>query len=761
MSRANSSSRLKPAIPAMGGAFRKVRPDLIVVGLLALLCLLLFWRLITPNPADRGSFPPGDFTDQFYSFGVYEAGRLLRGHWPLWSPYTYSGHPFLADIQSAIFYPISLLTILISAPVGFSVLALEVEAVFHFFLASLFTYCFAKRLLHNRYAALTSALVFAYGGYLTSYPSQQLAILEVDVWLPLILLLLDIGWERWPEGGNLHFVGAGLIFGIAILAGHPQSAMYVLYVSLIYSLFKAHCCGVGLSQSLGVVFLFLLLGFGLAAVQLVPSLEFMRLSTRAQSSYQELSSGLPFQDVLHLILPSSAFVVSAWNSTYIGIFPLLLVLMAVFLRRERETIFWGLLALGAWLLSFGGNTFFYVPFYLLVPGFGLFRSQERAIYVFNFAMAVLSGYGATLLGKAMPKSLKGRFRSFCRFVFYSWLGALLLAALCYHGWLGDDLDHGSAYRFLLDRVAFLAVLLLFSLAMFLVRLRRLLQERWLMILVLTLIVFDLFTVNWRNNFAQIKPEEHDRPGPLIELLQQDEGTFRVYNEWRLPGNYGLLYGVEDIWGSSPLRLRRYDQFVSQLPEGRVWELLNVKYVVTWRQELAQKAKLLYQEPVGEETAYLHRLADLAPRAYIVHQAQVVRDEEEMLSLLGASDFDPQQVVILEEEPGLKLPQAMIEGSRVRVVERESERMLLEADLADNGLLVLSEVHYPGWRAYVDRQEAKVHLADYVLRGVALKKGKHRVELIYDPLSLKVGALLSLITLLASFVYFVIGALRLR
>ena len=147
--------------------------DLGIVLLLAGLCLLFFWRIVTPNLANRGSFPEGDFADQFYAFGVYEAQRLFNGQLPLWNPYTFSGHPFLADIQSAIFYPLSLITLLLSLPWGFSLFALELEAIFHFFLAGLFTYLLARRLLRDRHAALISSLVFTFGGYLTFIPASN------------------------------------------------------------------------------------------------------------------------------------------------------------------------------------------------------------------------------------------------------------------------------------------------------------------------------------------------------------------------------------------------------------------------------------------------------------------------------------------------------------------------------------------------------------------------------------------------------------
>src|SRR5581483_9505855 len=187
------------------------RTDIALLLLLAGLVALFFWRVLTPNPADRAQFPPGDFTDQFYAFRLYEMRSLAAGRIPLWSENFNSGHPFLADIQSAVFYPPALANVLLNSTLfnSFSLFALELEALLHFYLAGAFTYLFARRVLLRsvgdsvqpattplspitivRISAFTAALVFTFGGYLTSYPSLQLAILETAVWLPLALYLL-------------------------------------------------------------------------------------------------------------------------------------------------------------------------------------------------------------------------------------------------------------------------------------------------------------------------------------------------------------------------------------------------------------------------------------------------------------------------------------------------------------------------------------------------------------------------------------------
>ncbi|MEM7345976.1 MAG: hypothetical protein AAF485_17185, partial [Chloroflexota bacterium] len=166
------------------------RSDWLIVLLFAILVSLFYWRILTPNLADRQSFPPGDFHAQFWAFSTLEVRGLSAGRLPLWNPYTFAGAPFWADVQAAVFYPLSLLTLLASAPWGFSLFALEIEAIVHIWLAGIFMYLFSRQVTKSRPAAFIAALTFTFSGYLTGYPSQQLAVLEADIWLPLILFFL-------------------------------------------------------------------------------------------------------------------------------------------------------------------------------------------------------------------------------------------------------------------------------------------------------------------------------------------------------------------------------------------------------------------------------------------------------------------------------------------------------------------------------------------------------------------------------------------
>ena len=107
-----------------------------------LLPLLFWWRLWTPDPADRAAIPEGDFTGQYYPLQLFSARELAAGRLPAWDPYLNAGQPGLADIQTGALYPLNLLPNLALALLGMPFLEkmLKIQVIVHFMLAGLFTY---------------------------------------------------------------------------------------------------------------------------------------------------------------------------------------------------------------------------------------------------------------------------------------------------------------------------------------------------------------------------------------------------------------------------------------------------------------------------------------------------------------------------------------------------------------------------------------------------------------------------------------------
>ncbi|MBI3733937.1 MAG: hypothetical protein HY259_10850, partial [Chloroflexi bacterium] len=222
--------------------------------LLAALPFLFFWRLFAPNLLDRMWLPDGDLTQQYYPLRVFAARELAAGRLPLWNPHLFAGQPGLADSQVAALYPINLLTDLLLGWLGrpFTFAIFQLQIVAHYSLAALFTYGFARRITGKRFAAGVAALVFAFGGYLTAYPAEQPTILASAVWLPLVLWLLD--WAAAQSRPRLLATGtaaAGAAMAVSILAGHPQTAIYVFYMAIAYWIYRTR--GLSLSKGRGAV----------------------------------------------------------------------------------------------------------------------------------------------------------------------------------------------------------------------------------------------------------------------------------------------------------------------------------------------------------------------------------------------------------------------------------------------------------------------------------------------------------------------------
>lgn len=755
----------------------QIANDLAAIGLIGVLVVLFFWRIITPRLEDRAVFPPGDFTDQFWMFRQYQARAFAEGRLPLWSENFNAGHPFLADVQSAVFYPISLVwTLLVVAARGahFTLLDLEIEAIFHFILTGAFTYLFAKRLLGARAPALLSALTFTFGGYLTSYPPQQLAILETATWLPLILFFLD----RGIAGGQNQktsaqspissrqlpdFIAAGIALGIAALAGHPQTFMFVGYASVIFFMwrvmqnskfkiqnslplrilnFELRIWNSSVTVYVLRFTLVLLIAAGIAAAQWLASIEYQTVSTRAAISWTDAASGFPTLDPLQMILPgyASAFQVPL----YVGVVSLWLALFALFVNRSREKIFWMLLALGALVISFGAYVFGYALFYLFVPGFAMFRGQERLAFIISFAFAILAGYGLRDLMQSSFDAKRAR---------RAWAllpaGIVVSVLMLFTMYIAAREHQTGRLFFLTDRAALMT--LLFTAATVLLGSQLRTPSRAFIVLAFVLLVFDLFSIN--NAAFNAEPKPRFPATPLIEMIKSDPGVFRVVDEGTQPGHFGIAYDLEEIGGISPLRIASYAKLLDALPAEKLWRMLNVRYVLTKRPGFAN-ADVIAQD--GETR--LLRLQNELPRAWFVPYAIPNANDAQVLAALTSDAFDPNYIAYLADAPSFELPAPPVRREQDRValaadfqrITPEHLRIIVNAPA--DGLLVLSEnYYYPGWRAFVDGVETKILRANVALSAVPVHANAKQIAFIFDPWSVKIGIAITLLTAIAAII----------
>ena len=736
----------------------------------------------SPYILGLAAFPHGDFNHHFLPFSLFQQNALLTLRLPVWVPYANAGHPFLADAQSAVFYPISnfllLLTGFVHSAAG-RLYWLQVEAALHVFLASVFTYMLVRRLTGKRTAGFAAGSIFAFSGFLTGYPLLQLGVVRTAAWLPLILLLL------LPRRDGRHclkrWLLAACVQAVAFFAGHPQTFLFLTYavagwmLMLAFVEMRIHFTGsrepVGafalgaLLQMTGRALAFVAALIAMTLGQLWPAIEFAQRSVRAFVGSEYLSGGFPWQDTWQFMFPG---VLSHFSPQYIGVAGLGLTLFAcagLFSNQFSHAggdrvlvpaaLFFVICGGIAWLLSYGENGPLYGPFYRFAPGGSLFRGQERAIYLVAFSLSALSGYGLALL-TSLPQRLRRNL---------SWAFAVVAAAgaMLFVTWRplpeNSELSRAALYfscgKSLLFAVVFAS----------LCSVRNMTRTR--ILLLLSFLLVDLFITNFATNIADGPSVRAELARPEIaatlraanDLAEETNGPPpRVYNEDRLPRSSGISAEWEDVGGSSPLRTLSFDSLFTDVPFVRMWELTAVGTVLTWREELPVESQLIarFEHPDGSESR-LHKLGALSPRSWWTNRVRRV-DDRTALALLSDANFDPQQEVLIAESDAASLGDAWEDdrisfGDSVRaeidVEQKGPAHLVIGIDSDQPGLLFVSENHMPGWLAeWTATNEPSQPIILPVVRahqaflGIPVPAGKGTLELAYRPASVRWGLAIS-------------------
>lgn len=349
-----------------------------------------------PTLATLQSLPAAKDTLTFSYPAQVELARALRaGHFPLWSSNLNS--PLFAEGQGGFAHPLALALFGLLPPAA----AANLFLLLHVYAGLIFTYLLCRELGQSRGAAALAAPAFALGGFFLARMGIY-TIITNGIWLPGLLWL----GARYGRTGNLRWALAGALGGAcALLAGQFQLASFAIVAATIYAAVKAGTWKRGLLG--GAVFL--IVPLALAAVQLVPTFELWRLSSRAADARPGDYSFWPAQ-YLSLLLPDffgraphPAFAPlgeaqvnnywgrgSFWESAfYLGAAPL--VLAAVGLAKKRRLFF---LITGALALLFATGT--YTPLFKLyevIPPFALFRAPSRLLIYAAMALAVAAGDG--------------------------------------------------------------------------------------------------------------------------------------------------------------------------------------------------------------------------------------------------------------------------------------------------------------------------------------------------------------------------------
>jgi hypothetical protein len=175
-------------------------------------------------------------------------------------------------------------------------------------------------------------------------------------------------------------------------------------------------------------------------------------------------------------------------------------------------------------------------------------------------------------------------------------------------------------------------------------------------------------------------------------------------------------------------------------------MLNVEYLVfapgSATSERYADLELVHESDEGR----IYRNTRALPRAWLVHQIEVIPDDDAQLDRMARPDFDPATLAIVPETVPATAPPNAPESQPT--VTYTPNRVTARADASAPALLVLSDMYYDGWEALVDGSPVPLYRANYALRAVWLPAGSHTVEVVYRPRPFLLGGAVSLATLLA-------------
>jgi len=692
------------------------------------------------------------------------ARALAAWNWPpLWSPFQILGKPFAADPLAAVYYPPNWFLRSLPEPLGFNA-----SIAAHHVWGAAGAFLLLRRWRLSVLSAALGGLLFGFGGSLVSV-DNMINGLQSGAWIPWTIL----AFELWQQGrGFAALAATGFTIGTTLLGAMPEYFLFtnVLLVALAYDHHRRGT-GPGLARSLGALTCANLLAAGLYAVQLVPFAEYLAHSSRAgglslggvaQYSLRPLGL-LAFLLPRHYVDASGAFHETAalwegnlshapWALTlYLGPTLVLLVPAAKLLSRFQRW-WWSGIGLVFLALALGKH----LPGYLWtlehVSPLRTVRYPEKFLLV---AHVLLSAGVAAGLESVLRQPQ--RFRAVA-------IAAVGLAVLAVGGGLmpaGVTLAISLLRRDLL----LLALLLAIISCLALVGARGPRAARLAALALIALAAIDLYRVNG-GLLPTVSWADAMRVPRTLQAMERSDDPLRIYSDGvgrpslpAFPDSFieekNLLltedanfYLVANFNAPAPVNLSDHElleELVEQAPRARtaaIFSAFNTAYV-TSPKELHYPGLTLVQQPRNVLEAYLYRVENLTPRAFVARQLQPVSGRQQAIDYLRDGGDPSARVAVDAADIPADLPAEM--AGRVAITMYRPEEVELAAHMETAGLVVLSDTYYPGWQAYVDGARVPIVRANYFVRGVYVRAGDRRIVFRYRPLSYRVGALLSFLT----------------
>ncbi len=665
---------------------------------------------------------------------------------PIWNPYNFAGTPLLANFQSAVFYPLNIIYLILPFSIAWSLLI-----VIQPFLAAFFMYLFLRNLKLRREAVFLGVLSFSLSGFSVAW-FEWGNVIHTALWLPLILLSID----KIVNAKEKH-LSWGVVFLISqvcsFLAGHTQTYVYIFILSFVYLGLRV----IGHKDAKKKIFLFIKLYFiflVLTFIQWYPTLQFILLSARSVDLIGYNSPGwfIPWQNLIQFFVPdffgnpTTLNYFGIWNYAefvgFIGIFPLMMAIFALFVRRSREIFFFGAVLMISLLLALP-DPIAKIPFVLHLPFFET-AQPTRLLFLVDFALSILAAYGFDIYFEKSKKIIP------VFVLFFVIFAGLWVEVLSLHfGIKSSDLQVAKSNLILPTIILFLDSIVL--LAMVLIKNKKSgFIKTGLVYLLLLISAGELIRFMWK--FEPFTPSRYLFPNTkILSYLQKQKGVFRVgaQDSQILPPNFSIMYKIQTSDGYDPLYIRRFGEFAAAYSRNRpdistpfgfnriitlqnigskFTDLMGVRYIMSLSE--LHDSKLSYVMSEGQTKLYENTRS--FERAFFVSSVSVAKSDQEAIEQIFDDNSLLNKRAVVEDHVGNNQLTKIWNMGRVLSISYSENDIKITTDNKGDGFLVLTDAYYPIWHVKIDGIQSQIYITDYAFRGVVVPAGRHEIEF-YDSL----------------------------
>jgi len=749
-------SEQAPQLPAslLGSWLTPGRFALILAGLIA---------AFFPDVLFAGkSFVFRDFGIFTYPLAHYQRESFWQGEVPLWDPLNNCGIPFLAQWNTMVLYPLSLIYILLPLTWG-----LNIYLLIHLVLAGMGMFLLASHWTKNRLAAGVAGIAFVFNG-LTLNCLMWTSNIAALAWMPWVVLACE---QAGQAGERKQVIIAALTGALQMFTGSPEIILFTWF--LLFALWIGQTVQSGklrLRFPTRLALIILLVSL-LGAAQLLPFLDLIAHSDRNRAMGADFWA-IPLSGWANLLVPLFNCYKSPlgvyfqpgqdWTSSYyLGVGTLALGLLAIFLVRVPRVWLLSAVAVFGFIVAMGERGELYPWLLKIFPPLGFMRYPVKFALLTSFTTPLLAAFAIARLGDSSTVrwSTSVRWTMSLAMLLVFTMGALVWYA---HVYPLTNEPWKTVWINGLTRVIFLVLIL--ATVLVYGRIQQLRLQIIMGLLLLTLVWLDVATHAPRQN-PTVEASVY-QPGLLSRQLHVSPGlgdgraflekqTHDLVYGWMLLdpykdylgrrvvllGDCNLLDDIPTLAGFFPVYLREpqtifldiFNAATNNFPSGLA-DFLSVSQVTNPR-----------------------RLSDWQFRSShlpfcTMGQKPIFVALSNTPALLLKPDFDPRQIVYLPPEARTFVRATNQTHGSIRSARYTAHRLDFEVAANAPALLVLSQAYYHPWRAYLDDKPTQIWQADYAFQALEVPGGSHRVKLVYEDRQFYLGVIISLTTLTGCLIF---------